>query len=675
MTPTYVVWASLACWLVVLCVSLGAAEREIGLAACWQFEDIGSGLAKDDMAQNHGAIKNANRVCGKAGNGFALSFDGDGGCVEVADHSTLQLKGALTVECWVKLRRASGDVVCKNSRFLLRVGGAFTPSVWVGGAWRKLEGRIPVEEQRWYHLAVTYDPQDKTIRSYVNGVKDTEEALKGLADYSLGPGAGQPLVFGKNTWGTWNYLDGVVDEVKIWSVAKTFTPLPPRPPDGPPPEAREGVNLLENGSFEFGLQGWRSNGERCTDLEWEIDESVAHSGKRSLRSAVKVDDPALDAQRSRNGVIPTAPCDQIGILSRPVPVSKGRAYTLSAWLRTDGDTKGASLMLHPCRLAGKKQASGFSKSLQVSREWQRCVFTREIPADWPADKFFALIGTSGPGRLWVDDAQLVLGAEARVALAKAEMIGLELQTGRAGNTYLRGEPAELLVHAVNMDSVGREFVVTHSLTDSWGEPVANGQWRFELAAGERKTERMRLDSGRTGAFTASFAISDKANAVEKPCAIQFLVVPTPRADVQPDDSPFGMNTHSEREPTPHLDRNYEMLARCGVKWVRLWWGWCMAEREPGKWDWAEFDRQLSLAEKHKLSPLVVLMRYYSDDRQWTGKVDLTTPAGLEKFASYVFQTVSRYKGRVRHWEMWNEPVYGGGKEPPEEWIRNPSQYA
>ncbi len=38
-------------------------------------------------------------------------------------------------------------------------------------------------------------------------------------------------------------------------------------------------------------------------------------------------------------------------------------------------------------------------------------------------------------------------------------------------------------------------------------------------------------------------------------------------------SPLAMNTHMEREGTEHLQRSMDILAQCGVKWIRAWWGW------------------------------------------------------------------------------------------------------
>ena len=126
-------------------------------------------------------------------------------------------------------------------------------------------------------------------------------------------------------------------------------------------------------------------------------------------------------------------------------------------------------------------------------------------------------------------------------------------------------------------------------------------------------------------------------------------------------SPLGMNTHMEREAAiEHLDCNLSALASCGVKWIRAWWGWGMAEKTPGQFDWSEFDRQLEAVQRAKMEIMPILLRYYPQYEQpWAGKVDeiQQPPYDLDRWANFVETTVRRYRGRVKAWEVWNEPQY------------------
>ena len=43
-------------------------------------------------------------------------------------------------------------------------------------------------------------------------------------------------------------------------------------------EAPSGVNLIANPSFEFGLDGWRADGEANARLQWRVEtEGAAHA--------------------------------------------------------------------------------------------------------------------------------------------------------------------------------------------------------------------------------------------------------------------------------------------------------------------------------------------------------------------------------------------------------------
>jgi len=121
-----------------------------------------------------------------------------------------------------------------------------------------------------------------------------------------------------------------------------------------------------------------------------------------------------------------------------------------------------------------------------------------------------------------------------------------------------------------------------------------------------------------------------------------------------------MNTHMEREPDQHLDCNLSALSLCGVKWIRAWWGWGMAEKEPGKFDWTEYDRQLAAVHRAGMEIMPILLRYYpAYEQAWAGKTDKIQqpPYDLSQWGAFVETTVRHYKGQVKAWEVWNEPIY------------------
>lgn len=117
------------------------------------------------------------------------------GYVGVPDSLATRPAAGLSVEIWVKFDKVGGDLVCKNSAYMLRMGGSMTALVSVGG-WKTVEGNLPIPAREWVHLALTYDPATGAAKTYVNGVLDGTLTIDGG-----GPVTGSAdLRIGQNDW-------------------------------------------------------------------------------------------------------------------------------------------------------------------------------------------------------------------------------------------------------------------------------------------------------------------------------------------------------------------------------------------------------------------------------------------------------------------------------------------
>jgi PKD repeat protein len=159
--------------------------------------------------------------------GSALQFDGVDDLVSVPDSPSLRITNVITVEAWIK-RAAMGvqhgivekygcaGEAAKLGGYTLRVGAdnkltfhteddCSTGSSVIGGT--TLLSNI------WYHVAGEWDGTQ--LRVYVNG------ALDGTVATTRAPKAGNtPLKIGERGNGGAG-LNGVIDEVRVWSVART----------------------------------------------------------------------------------------------------------------------------------------------------------------------------------------------------------------------------------------------------------------------------------------------------------------------------------------------------------------------------------------------------------------------------------------------------------------------
>ncbi|MDP9794074.1 hypothetical protein J2S43_002586 [Catenuloplanes nepalensis] len=107
------------------------------------------------------------------------------------------------------------------------------------------------------------------------------------------------------------------------------------------------------------------------------------------------------------------------------------------------------------------------------------------------------------------------------------------------------------------------------------------------------------------------------------------------------------------DPGPDLDR----VAALGAGWVRFDAAWSEIEVARGTFDWSRLDRGVDAARARGLSVLLIL----GSTAIWARPADSAWnhgPATAEQrdgFAAFAGRAVERYRGRVGHWEIWNEP--------------------
>jgi polysaccharide biosynthesis protein PslG len=142
----------------------------------------------------------------------------------------------------------------------------------------------------------------------------------------------------------------------------------------------------------------------------------------------------------------------------------------------------------------------------------------------------------------------------------------------------------------------------------------------------------------------------------------------PRTSREISSSPWAIEPGTLREDI--LLRAAEL----GVKWVRLSASWAAIERERGRYDWTETERAFAVALDNGITPLVTLKggnRLYSPASSPIGREGAdelfgrrtapptSSPAAMAAWLRFVEATVVHYKGRITHWEIWNEPNNAG----------------
>lgn len=133
-----------------------------------------------------------------------------------------------------------------------------------------------------------------------------------------------------------------------------------------------------------------------------------------------------------------------------------------------------------------------------------------------------------------------------------------------------------------------------------------------------------------------------------------LAPPVAAADpVHP--SVVGINAVTSRLPELRT-RVYDAMADAGVKAVRLHVEWPIIEPARGQYDWRETDSMIDNALQRGMDVLGVVTYTPAWAATPEGRQHIHPhPADPQMFADFTRIAAERYRGKVRAWEVWNEP--------------------
>jgi len=200
--------------------------------AHWKLEEV-SGEARDSVGKHHGTIHGAVSHAGKSGK--ALLFDRAKGDHVSIPHSPDFEISTFTVSAWVWLTKEPTFSGILGTR----TGGEFNFDMKVntdkvhgdiGDGTRWIETKVnfykddvgsnghggDLETQRWYLVTFVVDNLQKECRLYLDGDRKKTVPFQGEPRLMR---RGQALHIG-NT-GANEYMDGVIDDVRIWKEALT----------------------------------------------------------------------------------------------------------------------------------------------------------------------------------------------------------------------------------------------------------------------------------------------------------------------------------------------------------------------------------------------------------------------------------------------------------------------
>ncbi|AMR27687.1 hypothetical protein A0257_11650 [Hymenobacter psoromatis] len=165
----------------------------------------------------------------RAAPGSALAFDGVDDYVGFANPTPAVSNlgaSAFTLEAWVYYDGtvAVNSLIRKSGDYNLYLNsGKLTAEVWTGGlgtiAARSVASTSTVPTNRWTHVAAVWDKAANRFDLYENGVADVVSSSSFTAASSESLTIGATVAYGGN------YLRGRLDELRIWSTARSITQI------------------------------------------------------------------------------------------------------------------------------------------------------------------------------------------------------------------------------------------------------------------------------------------------------------------------------------------------------------------------------------------------------------------------------------------------------------------
>ncbi len=133
-------------------------------------------------------------------------------------------------------------------------------------------------------------------------------------------------------------------------------------------------------------------------------------------------------------------------------------------------------------------------------------------------------------------------------------------------------------------------------------------------------------------------------------------------------NPYGVNTFLQQEVEPaKRERQVQMIAEAGFHWIRQEFPWEDIEihgrgdfedrrNDPPRSAWEKYDHIVALAEQYGLE----IQARLSNPPAWSradgnARGTFAPPDDIQDFVNYAVTVAERYRGRIRAYQVWNEP--------------------
>ncbi|MGN1365502.1 MAG: hypothetical protein ACI406_09060, partial [Victivallis vadensis] len=258
---------------------------------------------------------------------------------------------------------------------------------------------------------------------------------------------------------------------------------------------------------------------------------------------------------------------------------------------------------------------------------------------------------------------VLTGSRMSVAQPLAEAVDFEVQTGNGIGVLKTGMENALMLNFTNTAGEAGEFAIDVTFRHFSGK-TARESFRTALKPGESRSLSPKFRPDLLGHWDVEATVRNAEASNRTVRSFAYLRPAGPTPGLAPGFL-FSICTHSGRWSIMEQLLEAEAAATCGAKVIRdsVEWGSLQPERDV--WNWERMDFLVNLysalgIEHQALFAFTAKWAAPLEAQQSRNWLDWNRCApDLDAWRTYVRTMAERYRGRIRYWEVWNEPDLSG----------------
>ena len=306
---------------------------------------------------------------------------------------------------------------------------------------------------------------------------------------------------------------------------------------------------------------------------------------------------------------------------------------------------------------------------KVPHSWGKKI-NRKI--DWPLTLFSMTVSyppQSGKGKIIFESIETFLPDRL------LESVEVKVDTGHPLHLlFPRKAPPQLSFRNTLNRSIS--FLTEWNLSDFSGKNLATSQERLNLSPGNSATISIPWKQS-LGIFYVNYKLKATDGSGEFAGKCSFASInPPDKKNTRENEFLFGVCSHPGRINPEEQELEALAASLCGARYLRTGISWESLERKKGKRDYSRFDRVVDTFLKHGIETQILLAftprwavskegtPVYPKDRRLMFRLP-----DYDAYASFAEETARRYQGKLRFFEIWNEPDIAFGNFTTEQYIK------